>query len=112
MTSPETYPTIPHLAGKVILIAGTSTGIGAAAAVASGHNKARVAIHFNASQDPAWQVAEEVEAAGGVAFVIEADVTEPEAAARVVAETEAVKHFGRLDVLVNNAGGLVKQTAI
>jgi len=38
-------------------------------------------------------------------------VTEPEAA-RVVAETEAVKHFGRLDVLVNNAGGLVKRTAI
>jgi hypothetical protein len=48
MTSPEAYPTIPDLAGKVILITGASTGIGAAAAVAFGHNKARVAIHYNA----------------------------------------------------------------
>ena len=110
VNAPEIYPTIPDLAGKVVLITGASTGIGAAAAVAFGHNKARVAIHYNASENPARQVAEEVRAAGGEAFLVQADVTEPEAAARVVSET--VGHFGRLDVLVNNAGGLVSRTPI
>jgi 3-oxoacyl-[acyl-carrier protein] reductase len=110
VNAPEIYPTIPDLAGKVILITGASTGIGAAAAIAFGHNKARVAIHYNASENPARQVAEEVRAAGGEAFLVQADVTEPEAAARVVSET--VEHFGRLDVLVNNAGGLVSRTPI
>ncbi len=110
VTAPEIYPAIPDLAGKVILITGASTGIGAAAAVAFGHSKARVAIHYNASEDRARQVAEEVRAAGGEAFLVQADVTEPEAATQVVAKT--VEHFGRLDVLVNNAGGLVGRTPI
>jgi 3-oxoacyl-[acyl-carrier protein] reductase len=110
MIAPEAYPTIPDLAGKVILITGASTGIGAAAAIAFGYNKARVAIHYNASESPARQVAEEVRTAGGESFLIQADVTEPEAAARVVAAT--IEHFGRLDVLINNAGGLVKRTPV
>ncbi len=104
------YPMVPDLAQKVVLITGASTGIGAAAAVAFGHNKARVAVHYNASAEPAQRVAEAVQSAGGEAFLIQADVTEPEAAARVVAQT--AERFGRLDVLVNNAGGLVKRTPI
>jgi NAD(P)-dependent dehydrogenase (short-subunit alcohol dehydrogenase family) len=39
MTSPETYPTIPDLSGKVVLITGASTGIGAAAAIAFGRKR-------------------------------------------------------------------------
>jgi 3-oxoacyl-[acyl-carrier protein] reductase len=101
---------VPDLKDKVVLITGGSTGIGAAAARAYGRNGAKVAVNFNASREEAEGVAADIEASGGQAVLIQDDVTQSEAASRIMAE--AVRAFGRIDVLVNNAGALVKRTPI
>ncbi|HEX7272341.1 MAG TPA: SDR family oxidoreductase [Casimicrobiaceae bacterium] len=98
------------LKGKAVLITGASTGIGAAAARAFGRLGSRVAIHYNASREAAERVAADVRAAGGEAALLGGDVTQTESVKRIVAE--ALAAFGRIDVLINNAGGLVKRTRI
>ena len=98
------------LKGKAVLITGASTGIGAAAARAFAQRGSRLAIHYNASRAAAEQVAADVRAAGGEAVLVAGDVTKAENIARIVAETHAA--FGRIDVLINNAGGLVARTRI
>ena len=101
---------ISDLKGKAVLITGASTGIGAAAARAFGRLGSRVAIHYNTSRQAAERVAADVRAAGGEAALIGGDVTQMESVKRIVAE--ALGAFGRIDVLINNAGGLVKRTRI
>jgi 3-oxoacyl-[acyl-carrier protein] reductase len=114
MNAPQAVPAItaiiPDLKGKAILITGGSTGIGAAAARAFGQNGAKVALNFNANAEEAQKVASDIEAGGGKAVLVRGDVTKPGTAAQAVAET--VKAFGRLDVLINNAGALIKRTPI
>ncbi len=101
---------IDDLKNKVVLVTGSSTGIGAAVAKAFGANGATVAVHYNNSKSEADQVAAEIENSGGKATVMQGDVTDSAICARLVDDT--VKQFGRLDVLVNNAGGLIKRIAI
>lgn len=86
-----------ELAGKVILITGASSGIGAALARNLAQRGALLAL---AARDETALKAVAADCAG--ALVVPTDVTDLEACRRMVAET--VAHFGRLDVLVNNAG--------
>jgi len=98
------------LKNKVVLITGASTGIGAAAARAFAEQGSKVVVHYNASKDAADKVAREVKAAGGEALLVGGDVTKSANVKRIVAD--ALAGFGRIDVLVNNAGGLVQRTRI
>lgn len=101
---------IPDLAGKVFLVTGASTGIGAAVARALAAQGAAVAVHYNASEQPARALAGEIAAAGGNVFLIAGDVTKPETAAGVV--EGAATHFGRLDGLINNAGSMLGRVPV
>jgi 3-oxoacyl-[acyl-carrier protein] reductase len=101
---------IDDLKDKVVLVTGSSTGIGAAVAKAFGANGATVTVHYNNSKSEADQVAAEIENSGGKVTVMQDDVTDSAICARLVDDT--VKQFGQIDVLVNNAGGLIKRIAI
>jgi 3-oxoacyl-[acyl-carrier protein] reductase len=92
------------LKDKVVLITGSSTGIGAAAARAFGAAGARVAVHFQSSEQAAHAVATDVAHAGGAAAVFRADLMRSAEAGRLVVEVQ--RHFGRIDVLINNAGNV------
>jgi 3-oxoacyl-[acyl-carrier protein] reductase len=98
------------LKGKVVLITGASTGIGAAAALAFATQGSRVAVHYNASRGAAEKIAAEIRKLGGEAALVGGDVTQPDNVKRIVAET--LTAFDRIDILINNAGGLVARTRI
>jgi 3-oxoacyl-[acyl-carrier protein] reductase len=100
----------PDLQGKSILITGASTGIGAAAARAFAKCGCKVGIHYNASRNRAEEVAADVRLAGGQAHLVGGDFTDSAAVRRVI--DEAAGALGGIDVLVNNAGGLVRRVSI
>lgn len=96
---------IPDLAGKAVLITGASTGIGAALATAFAAQGASVGLHYNSSVEAAEALAKGIKDAGGKVALVKADATRPRELERAVADTQAA--FGRLDGLINNAGGMV-----
>src|SRR5262245_1957867 len=95
------YPMTAALTGTVALVTGASSGIGAATARALAEQGAAVALLARRT-DRLNDLKGEIEAAGGMALPVPADVTDSEQAAAAVAAT--VGEFGRLDTLVNNAG--------
>src|ERR1700680_2335623 len=90
------------LEGKIALITGGSRGIGAAIAKRLAEDGAKVAITYAKGADAAALVIKEIERAGGKAIAIQADAADADAVKAAVEKTFAT--FGRLDVLVNNAG--------
>lgn len=90
------------LSGRVALITGASRGIGRGAAIALAQHGARVVINHSNSAGQANEVVQQIEAAGGEALAIQADVSKrPDVEAMVARILET---YGRLDILINNAG--------
>ena len=90
------------LAGKVAVVTGASKGIGASIAKYLAAEGASVVVNYASSKTGADKVVGEITAQGGKALAVQADVAKKTDIARLLAETK--KAYGRLDVLVNNAG--------
>jgi 3-oxoacyl-[acyl-carrier protein] reductase len=90
------------LQGKAALVTGAATGIGRAIAERFAREGARVAVNFRGSREAAEQLVAQIRAAGGTAIPVAADVS-VESEVRAMLE-QVEREFGRLDVLVNNAG--------
>jgi len=91
-----------HLDGKKVLITGGSRGIGRAAAILFARAGADVAINYHRNREKAQEVIQEIEKLGRKGIAVQGNVASFEDAKRNV--DEVVKAFGRIDVLVNNAG--------
>ena len=90
------------LKGKIALITGSSSGVGAAAAKIFAREGASVVVNYNRTEDGASEVVRTITGVGGKAIKIKADVSDKE---EVGAMFKKIRdEFGRLDILVNNAG--------
>ena len=87
--------------GRVVLITGSSSGIGAATARLLAARGMRMVVNYLHSAASAEQVVAEIEAAGGEAIAVQADVREPEAVQSLIEQVQAA--WGGIDVLVHNA---------
>jgi 3-oxoacyl-[acyl-carrier protein] reductase len=90
------------LAGKVAVVTGASKGIGAGIAKELAAEGAAVVVNYASSKGGAEAVVKEITKNGGKAVAVQADLSKKADIARLFAETE--KTFGKVDVLVNNAG--------
>jgi len=90
------------LDGKCALVTGASRGIGRAVALKLASEGAKVALNFAGNEAAADAVKQEIEAAGGEAILVKADVANEAAVQDMVQKTADA--FGRIDILVNNAG--------
>lgn len=91
-----------RLSGKVAVVTGASKGIGAAIAKHLAAEGAAVVVNYSSSKADAEKVVKEIEAKGGKAIAVQANVASPAEVQKLFAETS--KAFGHVDVLVNNAG--------
>ena len=91
---------------KSVLITGSSHGIGAACAVAFAREGYDVGINYLHSPEDAQKVAEQCRELGADAQIYQADVSLHEDCVRMI--DAFIEHFGKIDVLVNNAGGALK----
>src|SRR4051794_23352628 len=90
------------LHGKVALVTGAASGIGKAIALELGKQGASVVVNYRSDKDPGQPVADEIKGNGGQAVAIQADVSKAADVTRMF--EQAIDTFGRVDVMVNNAG--------
>lgn len=94
---------------KTLLITGASTGIGASAAVEFAPGNL-IFAHYNRSEGETREVAEKVRDLGGDAILVQADLTSEEGCKKLYKQVS--KKTGALDVLINNAGGLIRRETV
>ncbi len=87
---------------RVVLVTGSSRGIGEATAIAFAKEGAKIVINHNESENAADEVLKSIQKLGTDAIVVKCDVSDENGVKNMVDET--IKKFGRIDVLVNNAG--------
>lgn len=90
------------LEGKVVVITGSSTGLGKAMAIRFATEKAKVVVNYFKNEEEANGVLEEIKKVGGEAIAVKGDVTVESDVINLV--QSAIKQFGKLDVMINNAG--------
>lgn len=95
---------------RVVVVTGASTGIGAAMANGFGRCGARVVVHYNSNEQAAATVVEQIEGAGGRAWSVSADLSDRGDQQRLV--DEVLRRHQNIDVLVNNAGGMVERRLV
>ena len=91
-----------ELEGKIAIVTGSSRGIGSAIAQTLAANGATVVVNYNSSEAAALEVIKSIEASGGTAIAVQADVSDFAAAQHLVKTT--LDSYGQVDILVNNAG--------
>ena len=91
-----------RLENKVAVVTGSSSGIGEAIALAFAGEGAAVVVNYARHRDAAQKVADKIEGAGGKGLVVGADVSDPKEVEALI--QKATGAFGRLDIMVNNAG--------
>jgi 3-oxoacyl-[acyl-carrier protein] reductase len=94
-----------RLAGKVAIVTGASRGIGRAVAERFAAEGAYVVVNYTQGSEKAASVVRGIEAAGGTALAVQADVSRGADVQKLVAQT--LDRFGRVDILVNNAGVMI-----
>jgi len=97
---PSNSPTL--LSGQTALVTGASSGIGAATAIALAQAGAQVGVNYLDRREGAEEIAEHIIKAGGHAVVLAADVSKEDAVRRMF--SQLIDAFGRLDILIANAG--------
>ncbi len=90
------------LDGAVAVVTGASRGLGRAIAEELARGGAKVVVNYSRSKEPAEELVNELTEGGSEAVAIQADVSDAEQAQRLI--DESIEKFGRIDVLVNNAG--------
>jgi 3-oxoacyl-[acyl-carrier protein] reductase len=88
--------------GKAAIVTGASRGIGREIALNLANEGAKVVVNYSGSKDKADEVVALIKNAGGEAFAVQADVSNPDSVKNMIDETIAT--FGSIDILVNNAG--------
>src|SRR5664280_2532451 len=96
-----------NLAGRVALVTGGGRDVGAGISQTLAEAGAAVAVNYNSSKDEAEAVVERIKKAGGKAKAYQADIADLEAVRSMVTSVKA--DFGGLDVLVNNAGVVLRK---
>ena len=90
------------LENKVVIVTGASKGIGAGIAKQMGAEGAKIVVNYSLDKESAYVVADEITRTGGTAIAVQGDVSKAEDVEKLFEATK--KAFGKLDVLVNNAG--------
>ncbi|MBI2131060.1 3-oxoacyl-[acyl-carrier-protein] reductase [Candidatus Woesearchaeota archaeon] len=96
------------LANKIALVTGASRGIGKAIAVEFARNGANVAVNYNSGENAALDAANEIQKLGRRSIILKADVSKYDEVSLMIESIK--KEFGRIDILINNAGIAMDRT--